>query len=86
LYLSIPSFFDGLDSNKYFAWEIEMDKNFGQRRICERSKLRNIASSLMNNALAWWKHLCESDKLPKTWNDEKILMRKLLLIHLLHLI
>jgi hypothetical protein len=30
----------------------------------------------MNNALAWWKRLCESDKLSKTWNDVKILMRK----------
>jgi hypothetical protein len=26
--------------------------------------------------LAWWKHLCESDELPKTWNDMKILMRE----------
>jgi hypothetical protein len=31
---------------------------------------------LTNNALALWKHLCESNKLPKTWNDVKILMRK----------
>jgi hypothetical protein len=31
-----------------------MDKNFGQRRICERRKLRNAASALTNNALAWW--------------------------------
>jgi hypothetical protein len=31
---------------------------------------------VVNNALAWWKHLCESDELPKTWNDVKILMRK----------
>jgi hypothetical protein len=30
----------------------------------------------MNNALAWWKHLCESNELPKTWNDVEILMRK----------
>jgi hypothetical protein len=29
----------------------------------------------MNNALART-HLCESDELPKTWNDVKILMRK----------
>jgi hypothetical protein len=57
---SLPSY-DGFDSNKYFAWEIEMDKNFGQRRICERRKLRNVASALTNNALAWWKYLCESD-------------------------
>jgi hypothetical protein len=62
-----------------------MNKKFRQRRICERRKLKNV-STLMNNALAWWKHLCESDKLPKTWNDVKILMRKLLLIHHLHLI
>jgi hypothetical protein len=30
----------------------------------------------MNNALSWWKYLCESDKFPKTLNDVKILMRK----------
>jgi hypothetical protein len=30
----------------------------------------------MNNALAWWKCLCEYDKVPKTWNDVKVLMRK----------
>jgi hypothetical protein len=71
----LPSY-DGFDSNKYFAWEIEMDKKFGQRLICERRKLRNVASALMNNALAWWKRLCESDELLKTWNDVKILMRK----------
>jgi hypothetical protein len=73
--LSLPSY-DGFDSNKYFAWEIEMDKNCGQHCICKRRKLKNVASALTNNALAWWKHLCESDKLPKTWNDVKILMRK----------
>jgi hypothetical protein len=61
---SLPSY-DGFDSNKYFAWKIEMDEIFGQRRICERRKLKNVASALTNNALAWWKHLCESDELPK---------------------
>jgi hypothetical protein len=53
-----------------------MDKIFGQCRICERRKLRNVASTLTNNALAWWKRSCASDKLPKTRNDVKILMRK----------
>jgi hypothetical protein len=43
-----------------------MDKKFGQCRICERRKLRNAASALMNNALAWLKCLCESDEFPKT--------------------
>jgi hypothetical protein len=71
---SLPSY-DGFDSNKYFVWEIGMDKNFGQHRICERRKHINVASALMNNALAWWKRLCEFDELPKTWNDVKILMR-----------
>jgi hypothetical protein len=53
-YCILPSLtsYDGFDSNKYFAWEIEMDSNFGQHRICERRKLRNIASALTNNALA----------------------------------
>jgi hypothetical protein len=72
---SLPSY-DVFDSNKYFAWEIEMDEIFGQRCICERRKLKNVDSALMNNALAWWKHLCESDELPKAWIDAKILMRK----------
>jgi hypothetical protein len=72
---SLPSY-DGFGSNKYFAWKIVMDKIFGQHRICERIKLKTIASALTNNVLAWWKHLCESNELPKTWNDVKILMRK----------
>jgi hypothetical protein len=72
---SLPSY-DGFDSNKYFAWDIGMDKNFGQHRICERRKHRNVASVLTNGALAWWKHLFESYELPKTWNDVNILMRK----------
>jgi hypothetical protein len=38
----------------------EWVKFFGQHRICERRKLRNIASALTNDALAWWKHLFES--------------------------
>jgi hypothetical protein len=71
---SVPSY-DGFDFNKYFAWEIGMDKNFGQRSICERRMLKNVASALTNNALEWSKRLCESDELPKTWNDMKILMR-----------
>jgi hypothetical protein len=75
LYPSIPSY-DGFDSNKYFAWEIGMDKNFGQHCICERRNPRNVASALTNNALAWWKRLCEYDELPKIWNDVKILIRK----------
>jgi hypothetical protein len=72
---SRPSY-DGIDSNKYFAWEIEMDKKFGQCRICERRKVRIVAGALINNALAWWKCLGESDELPKTWNDVKNFMRK----------
>jgi hypothetical protein len=52
-----------------------MDKFFGQHHICERRKLRNIASALTNNELAWWKRLCQSEELPKTWNDVKILIR-----------
>jgi hypothetical protein len=48
---SLPSY-DGFDSDKYFTWEIGMGKNFGHCRICERRKLRNVASALMNNALA----------------------------------
>jgi hypothetical protein len=75
LYPSIPSY-DGFDSNKYFAWEIGMDKIFGQHCICERRNPRNVASALTNKALAWWKRLCESDELPKIWNDVKILIRK----------
>jgi hypothetical protein len=71
---SLPSH-DGFDSNKYFAWEIEMDEIFG-RHICERRKIRNVASVLTNDSLAWWKHLCDYDELPKTWNDVKILTRK----------
>jgi CHAT domain-containing protein len=77
-YCILPSlpFYDCFDSNKYFAWKIGMDKIFGQHCICEWRKLRNVASALTNNALAWWKHLCEFDELPKTWNNVKILMRK----------
>jgi hypothetical protein len=72
----LPSY-DGFDSNKYFACEIGMDKIFGQRRICEGRKLRNVASALTNNALALWKHrMMRSCTLSKTWNDVKILMRK----------
>jgi hypothetical protein len=72
---SLPSY-DGFDPNKYFAWEIGMDKIFGQCRICDRRKLKNIARALTNNASAWWKRLCESDELPKTWTDVKIRMRR----------
>jgi hypothetical protein len=77
-YCILPSLssYDGSDSDKYFAWEIGMDKNFGQHCICVRRKLRNGSSALTNNALAGWKRLCEFDELPKTWNDVKILMRK----------
>jgi hypothetical protein len=53
-----------------------MDKNFGQCRIWERRKVRNISSALTNNVSTWWKHLYESNELPKTWNNVKILMRK----------
>jgi hypothetical protein len=72
---SLPSY-DGFGSNKYFSWEIEIDEFFGQNRICERRKLINVASVLTNDALVWWKRLCESAEFPKSWNDMKILMRK----------
>jgi hypothetical protein len=38
---SLPSY-DGFDPNKYFAWEIEMDEIFGQRRICGSRKLKML--------------------------------------------
>jgi hypothetical protein len=46
-YCILPTFpsYDGFDSNKYFSWEIGMDKKFGQHRISERRKLRNVASA-----------------------------------------
>jgi hypothetical protein len=53
-----------------------MDKKIGQHHICERRKLRNVATALTSNALAWWKCLYKSDELAKTWNDVKILIRK----------
>jgi hypothetical protein len=49
---SLPSY-DGFDSNKYFPWEIEMGEIFGQHRIYERRKLRNVAGALTNDALVW---------------------------------
>jgi hypothetical protein len=46
------------------------------RASSRRSEHLSALFFVVNNALAWWKHLCESDELPKTWNDVKILMRK----------
>jgi hypothetical protein len=51
-FLSSLPFYDDFDSNKYFAWEIEMDEIFGQHHICDRRKIRNIASALTNDVLA----------------------------------
>ena len=43
--------------------------------MCERRKIKNATSVLIDNASNWWDNLCEFDK-PRSWNDMKTLMRE----------
>jgi hypothetical protein len=52
-----------------------MDKVFARRRICDRRKIKIVASTLTNDVLAWWNNLHDHEK-PQTWTDVKALMRQ----------
>jgi hypothetical protein len=52
-----------------------MDKIFARCRICDRRKIKIVASTLMNDALVWWNNLHDYEK-PQTWTDVKALMRQ----------
>jgi hypothetical protein len=52
IYLSFSSFDENV-SNEYNEWEVSMDKIFARRRICDRQKIKIVASTLMNDALVW---------------------------------
>ena len=44
--------------------------------MCEKRKIRNAACDLTSCASIWWKNLCASKKVPRTWKEMKILMRE----------
>jgi hypothetical protein len=77
LVLIYPSFssFDENIANEYYEWEVSIDKIFARRRICDRRKIKIVASTLMNDVLVWWNNLHEYEK-PQTWIDVKALMRQ----------
>jgi hypothetical protein len=77
LVLIYPSFssFDENIANEYNEWEVSIDKIFARRRICDRRKIKIVASTLMNDVLVWWNNLHEYEK-PQTWIDVKALMRQ----------
>jgi hypothetical protein len=74
IYLCFSSFDENI-ANEYTEWEVSMDKSFAQHRICDRRKIKIVASTLTNHALVWWNNLHYYDK-PKTWDDMKDLMRE----------
>ena len=51
------------------------DKIFARWRICDRRKIKIVASTLMNHALVWWNNFHDYDK-PKLWANMKALMRE----------
>jgi hypothetical protein len=61
--------------NKYNEWEVSMDNIFAQCRICDRRKIKIVASTLMNDALVWWNNLHYYER-PQTWTDVKALTRE----------
>jgi hypothetical protein len=54
-----PSFssFVANTANEYTEWELSMDKIFARRCICDRRKIKIVASTLTNDALVWWNNL-----------------------------
>jgi hypothetical protein len=72
-----PSFssFDENIANEHNKWEVSMDKLFARRRICDRRKIKIVASTLTNDVLVWWNNLHDYQK-PQTWTDMKALMRE----------
>jgi hypothetical protein len=72
-----PSFssFDANIANEYTEWEVPMDKIFARCRLCDRRKIKIVASTLTNDVLVWWNNLHDYEK-PQTWTDLKALMRQ----------
>jgi hypothetical protein len=52
-----------------------MDKFFARHHICDRRKIKIVASSLTNDGLVWWNNLHDYEK-PQTWTAMKELMRQ----------
>jgi hypothetical protein len=74
LYPSFSSFDENI-ANEYNEWEISMDKIFARRHICDRQKIKTVASTLTDDALVLWNNLHDYEKL-QTWTDVKALMRE----------
>jgi hypothetical protein len=62
-------------ANEYTEWEVSMDKIFSRCHICDRRKIKIVASTLMNHALVWWNNLHNYDK-QKMWADMKTRIRE----------
>jgi hypothetical protein len=52
-----------------------MNKIFARRRICDRRKIKIVASTSTNHALVWWNNLHDYDK-QQTWANIKALIRE----------
>jgi hypothetical protein len=69
--------YDGkFDPKGYVKWELGVHLEFCKHNLLEEQKNLADAGVLIDYTLALWKRLCRHDKLPKTWNALKIILRE----------
>jgi hypothetical protein len=73
--LQIQPSYNGFNMDAYLDWEMTMDKKFAQCRMCDRTQIKIVVSSVTSCAFTWRENLCVLDK-PQTWKDMKILIRE----------
>jgi hypothetical protein len=73
---ALPSFEGKFDPHAYIDWEMKVDTEFDNLDLPEQQMIFfSAASTLTKDALYQWIHLCRHNKVPKTWQDFKFLLR-----------
>jgi hypothetical protein len=72
----LPFYLGEFDPKRYVKRELVVHLEFCKHNLSEEQKILAAAEVLIDYALAVWKCLCRYDKLPKTWNVLKTVLRE----------
>jgi hypothetical protein len=72
----LPLYDGKFDPKGYVKWELAVHLEFCKHDLLEEQKILAAARVLIEYALDVWKRLCRHDRIPKTWNALKTILRE----------
>ena len=72
---SIPTFDGSYDGEKYFDWEMAVEKEFNSHLVHEVHRVKYATSEFKYFAQFWWRELGNLHQQPQSWDRLKEAMR-----------